>query len=475
VIPTVQAVSERVKAVLNTTPYRFQNTGIRFIEKSDGNALLADDMGLGKTLQTIGYLALHPEVRPALIVCPATIKYGWEREFWRHAQLGSEVAEGRQPKALDGDLFICNYDILHNWQDYFIQRGIVQVVFDECQRIKELEANRSMAARNVAKAAGRVLGLSGTPIRNRPIEFFNILNLIAPHDFVSLHEYRFAYCAPRRERRGQWNYNGASYLDELNARIQPYMLRRMKTEVLTELPKKNRTPIPIRINLKEYNEARDNFIKWLIANKGAGAARRAIGAERLVRLGELKRLAAKGKLATVKQWTREFLEDNPDKKLVLFAVHRKVSDELYETFQGTAVRIVGGMSAKAKQAAVDQFQEDPSTRLCVGNIVAMSEGVTLTAAHTVGMVELSGVPSEHEQAEDRVLRIGQTSTHMNAYYFIAMGTVEEDILTGMETKSNIIGQVVDGLNPEADGERMATFVINRLLLKHGALEAQSMR
>jgi SWI/SNF-related matrix-associated actin-dependent regulator of chromatin subfamily A-like protein 1 len=465
------SIREQLHAELYTPPYRFQVQGVRFLNQLGGRGILGFDMGLGKSLTTAAWLKLNLAPRPAVIVCPATLKLGWQRELWKHARLDSEVVDGRTNYQLEGDIWIFNYDIMAAWQEWLVKFGKPKVlVLDELQRCGSKISQRTKACCYVGKRAKHVIGLSGTPIRSRPIEFFPVLNLIAPKVFNSFWEYAFSYCNPKKGFRGQgWDFSGASNLDDLHAKVAPFMLRRTKEEVLPELPKKIRTVIPIKIDMREYNKARDDFVSWLTANKGIDAALSASGAMALVRLENLKQIAAKAKIAAVTDWIQDFCYDQDRPKLVLFAVHKEVikayCDKLGPAglktpqqkanfaaarLSGTKTKfpnisvVTGDVGMTERQLEVDRFQNNPNVPFFIGNLHAAGVGLTLTAASTVGFLELGWVPTDHDQAEDRVLRIGQKADSINVFYFVAQGTIEEQILDVHESKRNVVGQILEG-------------------------------
>lgn len=443
---------------------RFQVHGVRHLMNCNGRGIIGDDMGLGKSYQTIAYLALRPDQRPALVVCPATLKYNWQQEFRNHAGIDAVVLESTTPKAPDGDVWIINYDILHYWAPILMGR-VKTFVADEFQRIKNPKAKRTKASQKIAYVANHVIGLSGTPIQNGPVEFFPILNMVAPKEFPSFLEYAFRYCAPRKGFRNHWDFSGSSNLGELHDRISPFMIRRMKTEVLTDLPGKTPTFIPLKIPMKEYRKAREDFIAWLTQSQGAAAASRARGAEALVRLGALKRLAAREKLPAIIEWMRDWRDDRPNEKLVVFAIHKAIINELIDHFPGAAV-VTGSVTGVRRQEAVDRFQ-NTTTSECpffFGNLAAAGEGLTLTAAAATATIELDWVPGRHDQAEDRVLRIGQRAAHVDAFYFIARNTIEEEyLLPLLDEKRAVVGRVLDGEEGEQQARNLQARIIEDLI------------
>lgn len=440
----MNSVADRISASLRTPPYRFQIRGVRFLETVNGRGLIGDEMGVGKTYQALAWLKLHPEALPTVIVCPATLKYGWQRELWTHARLDSEVVEGRKVEKLDGNIWIINYDILQYWLPWLKTKGVKTLIIDECQRCKNRQAKRTKACKILAHRSQNVVGLSGTPITNGPVEFFPILNMIAPDKFPSFTDYAFRFCNPKPGFGGHWDFRGASNLEELHELVAPYIIRRLKSEVLPDLPPVTRTVIPIKIDLREYMRAKQHFVEWLLETEGGEAVKRADKAQVLVQMGKLKRLAGVGKLPAVIEWVRDWLEDRPGEKLVIFGIHKSVITMLEMSFPKISVSVTGDVGLKARQQAVDRFQSDPSCLLFFGNIKAAGEGLTLVESSTTATVELDWVPASHDQAEARVARIGQKSKHVDAFYFIAKGTIEEKIWDIQNAKRGVVGRILDG-------------------------------
>ena len=441
---TGQSVGTLMRERLRNPPRRFQIRGVRFIEAVGGRGVVADDMGLGKTYQTIAWLVLHPEARPAVIVCPSTLKYNWQEELFAHGYLRSSIVQGTKPYRMAESIWIVNYEVLKHWREHLERQDPKVLVFDECQRISNRKAQCTQAAEALGQRCPHVIGLSGTPILNRPVEFFPILHLVAPQAFPSFWKYAFRYCDPKPGWRGRgWNFTGASNLEELHERVAPYMIRRLKKDVLPELPQRQPTVIPLDItNRREYELARDEFIKWVRKTRGRDAAKRARRAEAFTRMEALKQLAAQGKAASVASWITDFLDTG--QKLVLFCTHHEVLQWYARMFSRECVVIEGATSLATRQAAVEAFQTSRKVRLLVGNIKAAGVGLTLTAASTTAHAELAWNPAIHDQADDRVLRIGQKASHVDAFYFVARDTVEEATLKLLNAKRSVISRVVDG-------------------------------
>jgi SWI/SNF-related matrix-associated actin-dependent regulator 1 of chromatin subfamily A len=234
------------------------------------------------------------------------------------------------------------------------------------------------------------------------------------------------------------------------------MIRRLKKDVLQDLPDKQYSFTPIEIdNEKEYENAERDFIAFVRATKGDKAATRASNAQALAEIEGLKQLAVKGKLKVVKTWIQDFLDD--DGKLVVFAHHKFVIDSLMETFKEVAVKLDGSVSQTDRQKAIDDFQNVPSIRLFIGNIKAAGVGCTLTAASNVAFVELPWTPGDLSQAEDRCHRIGQKDS-VNIHYLLSVGTIEEKIAHMLDTKRKVLASVHDG--EEAVIESMLSELMN---------------
>jgi len=428
-------------------PFEFQKDVILDVEDFDGRALCSLEMGLGKTLISLGILRRQRiESFPAVVVCPASVKHFWEAEAIRMGIRptvleGQKVPKGRKLKP--PRLTIINYDILRFWVPLLIKQGISTLILDETQYIANRATKRTRACTQLGRKAKHVLALSGTPLVNRPAELWPTLHIIRPDIYKSFWSYAQRYCRPRRTPWG-WDYSGASNTDDLHRKLtRTGMVRRLKRDVLRDLPDKMRSVVPVPItDMKEYVMARDNFISWL-KQRRADRVVTAQKAEQLTKIGYLLRLCAKLKLKSVVEWCNEFLDDS-DEKLVIFAVHRKMIEALNRRVGGGKHVIVdGSVTGRMRKIAVDQFQRDPKTRVFIGNIKAAGVGITLTAASNVAFAELYWRPGDFTQAEDRCHRIGAEST-VWAHYLVAHGTIEERLAQIIQEKQQVIRDVLDG-------------------------------
>lgn len=437
--------------------YKFQREDVFKIEEFGGRVLLASEMGTGKTAQALYWANnyLHNK-STILVICPASIKWNWQREAARFCNLRGEVLSGRKPahkRLPPGRLYIINYDLLPakagdevSWLGLFVALQPDLVIVDECHMIKSREAKRTKAVKLICNTAPHVIMISGTPLTNRPAELFPALNILYPKEFPSFTSFAWRYCDPRQKPWGM-EFKGATHLEELHAKLNDLcMIRRRKRDVLKQLPAKTRNVILIELNSaakKEYNKAEKDFIQWL-RKLSPAKARSAERAEYLVKRGYLKRLAGILKQGQCIEWLENFLEET-DEKLIFFGVHKKFLRPIYEHFKQTAVMVDGSVCGKDRQIAFDSFTNLKKKRLLIGNNQAAGVGWNGQIASNVAFGELGWTPGEHTQAEDRTHRIGQQRGVM-CHYLVSKGTLEENLCLILQEKQEVLTSVLDGSN-----------------------------
>jgi SWI/SNF-related matrix-associated actin-dependent regulator of chromatin subfamily A-like protein 1 len=428
-----------------TKPFRYQIKGVNRIGDFGGRALLADEMGLGKSYQSIMYADLNVKHRPIIVICLASLKWNWQHEFAHHFKIRAEVLDGgKPPKGKPVDIpkaLIINYDILRKWQKWLKRLKPRLIIIDECHKIKNPKAQRTKATKQICKGVEKVICLGGTPLENRPIELWETLKLLRPDVFKSKRKFAFNFCGPKLTPWG-WEYNGATNLDELNALLKrTCMIRRLKKDVMKELPPVARHIIPLNIvKRREYNEASDDLIKWL-RKLSPGKALRASRAKQFVRAGYLKRLAAELKLPAVFDWVDNFLETSKD-KIILFAVHKNIISKLKDKYGKQCLVIDGDVKKKDRHLILNRFKTDKTKRILIAQL-SISVGWNATAASTVAFVELDYVPALHEQGIARAHRIGQKGK-CQAYFLVGRDTIEERLCRILREKMLVVTAVLDG-------------------------------
>lgn len=420
--------------------YEFQRVGLKKIVEFEGRALLSMDMGLGKTATSLQFARIRPEERPVIIVVPAPVKLNWAREIRNWSEPGEKtiIMQGRKQQYVKGfTMIIINYDILDAHVEYLCKISPRLVIADEVQYVKNPASNRSKALKKLARATRYMIALSGTPIMNRPKEFWPILNMLKPTVWHNKSSFLFRYCGPQSNGWGM-TFDGSSNTKELNRVLnEEVMFRVLKRDVLQQLPDKVYSVVPFDP---------DNISKYRAVEYGLTASLRsddAGQADALKRLGQLRDTAVAGKMKQAIAWIRDFIDSG--EKLVVFVIHHVVTDQLMAEFRDIAVKFDGRDSPKAKDLAKNAFIDNDKIRLIIGNVEAMGTGVDglQNAASNVAFIELPWVPAQVDQAADRLHRIGQKGT-VDVYYLIAAGTIEERMAEVIDSKRVVLATVLDG-------------------------------
>ncbi len=441
----------------------FQKIGVFFIHVKSGRALIADEMGLGKTIQSLAYIQLRHTKRPVVIVCPKSAKLMWKREArkWLNPNPKIRLLQGQKSSVSDlknSEIIIINYDILKYWVDELKRLKPQIIITDECHYYKSDSAQRTIAVKKLAKDSRAFIALSGTPIETRPSEIFNAVHIINPGEFPDKWQFLQRYCDAKRTGFG-WDFSGSSNELELHEKlVNSVMIRRLKKDVLKELPEKVWSYVPLELdNANEYQEAEENFISYLRRTKGEEAAERASYAEQLVQIGELKQLAAKGKMTSVVDWIKDFLYSG--EKLVVFAINIFVIDRLMNEFGDIAVRFDGSVNDKNRDINVTKFQTDSKVKLFVGQMKAAGVVITLTAASNVAIIQYPDTPGIMLQAPDRCHRIGQKKS-VTVYCMLVEGTVEERQAKLLDRRVQMISSIMDGGISKNEEQSLLTELIN---------------
>lgn len=438
---------------------RFQKAGCEFM-RDKASVLLADQMGLGKTVQAIGVYNMLSEggkFEPrTLIVCPASLKRNWAKELSKWAlKARFGIAEGNTMP--NTPVVIVNYDIVNRHKALLHEVVWDLVILDECQYLKNNQAQRTQALYGYRFQPGlnakRKLALTGTPILNRPIEIFSTLKFLQPENWRDKHEFAKRYCDATQTRFG-WDYNGASNLEELQVRLRSsLMLRRLKKDVLRELPAKVRQVIEIdpdaagrRVLQKEkalFGEVLSKQVKDTMTEQEYRELIRVMqGGQRVgfEEMSTVRRENAEAKIPAVTDHLKDCLEQ--EDKVVVFAHHKSVVQALAAEFGKEAVVVDGDTPLEKRQQNVEAFQGNPKVRLFIGNIIAAGTGLTLTAASHVVFAELDWVPGNVTQAEDRCHRIGQTASVLVQHLVLA-GSIDAVMAKAIVQKQDVIEQALD--------------------------------
>lgn len=404
--------------------------------------ILADDMGLGKTTSTI-IAALESGAKKVLIICPATLKINWKREIENYSDKSVYIAEGKN-FSTEHDFVIINYDIIKNFHDtkkkaesQIIDSNFDLVVVDEAHYIKNATAQRTKLINDIVKKVDRLWLLTGTPMTSRPIDYFNLLSLIDSPVAKNWMAYAIRYCQGYQFNVGGrkvWNVMGASNLEELRDRTLGLTLRRLKEDVL-DLPDKIITPVYLRLKSKLYEEVMGDYYNWYEGNPEESKSLTV----QFTKLTKVRQIIADEKIAQTIELAENIIEQN--KKVIIFCNFTDSLNKIVQHFGKAAVKVDGSMSKPERQHSVDSFQENDKVKVFVGNIKAAGVGLTLTAAEAVIMNDLSFLPSDHAQAEDRAYRYGQKNNVL-VYYPIFENTIEGIIYDILNNKKQVIATVM---------------------------------
>ena len=404
--------------------------------------ILADDMGLGKTTSTI-IAALETDAKKILIICPATLKINWQREIENYSDRPVYISEGKN-FSTEHDFVIVNYDIIKNFYDLkdkqnslITQSNFDLVIIDEAHYIQNAQAQRTKLINSFAKDINRVWLLTGTPMTSRPMNYFNLLNIIESPVAQNWMAYAIRYCQGYQFNAGKrkiWNVSGASNLEELRDRTSRQVLRRLKEDVL-DLPDKIITPVYLRLKSKEYETEVGEYYDWY-ENKKEESKSLTIQFSRLMKV---RQIIAEEKIKQTIELAENIIEQG--KKVIIFTNFTDTLRKIHEHFGKQSVYLDGSCTKPQRQYAVDQFQENDKIKVFVGNLKAAGVGITLTAGEACIMNDLSFVPSDHSQAEDRAYRYGQKS-NVSVYYPIFENTIEGIIYDMLTNKKNIFETVM---------------------------------
>jgi SWI/SNF-related matrix-associated actin-dependent regulator 1 of chromatin subfamily A len=272
---------------------------------------------------------------------------------------------------------------------------------------------------------------------SRPIDYYNLLSLVDSPVAKNWMAYVIRYCQGYQFKVGSrkvWNVMGASNLEELRDRTSGLTLRRLKEDVL-DLPDKIITPVYLRLKSKEYEEVMGEYYNWYEKNPEESKSLTV----QFTKLTKVRQIIANEKIAQTIELTENILEQ--DKKVIIFCNFTESLNKIVEHFGKAAVKVDGSMSKAERQHSVDEFQDNPKVKVFVGNIKAAGVGLTLTAAEAVIMNDLSFLPSDHSQAEDRAYRYGQKNNVL-VYYPIFENTIEGIIYDILNNKKQVIATVM---------------------------------
>jgi SWI/SNF-related matrix-associated actin-dependent regulator 1 of chromatin subfamily A len=450
----------KVLAKSNKKLYKHQEEGIKFLLSRNG-CILADDMGLGKSAQSI-IAALESGAKKILVVCPSSAKINWEREINVFCK-DTTIIDGKNWS--EAKFTIINFDILKNFHTLIegrrqltpeemlqVKRDLANanfdlVIIDEAHYLKNNDSIRGkiMVELTVKHNIPKVWLLTGTPVANRPMDFFNLLKIIKSPIAENWKHFAVRYCDGKKffktlkngQKKQIWITDGASNLDELASKTKNIIIRRLKTDVL-DMPDKVITPMYHRLNIKEWVGYENLWGEYLQKRTSEGKRNGSLQKD-LVELILLRQFIA----AAAIPYTIEMVENAIDmgRKVIIFTSFTEELEILANHFGKLAVKHNGPMSTTQKQKSVDAFQKNSKVKVFIGNIKSAGVAITLTEATVVVFNSFSWVTGDNEQAEDRAFRIGQKND-VNVYYQLFDDTISTRMWETLRQKKDIISVII---------------------------------
>jgi SNF2 family DNA or RNA helicase len=435
-------------------PYPFQIEGMKFVEANAGTALIADEMGLGKTIQGLGFLHYHPECRPVLIVAKRKLTTQWFKELyrWCDKSLGQIIMQGHA--ILPGlQYYIISMDLLRTYPlERLEEVGIKCVLIDEVQHIKNADSQRTHFLRKLISdlRIEHIIALSGTPFKNRVSEYFTILNILAPHYFNNREEFIRKYVNYWYDSKGKLREVGLKNVEEFRRLTSKFIIRRERPEVEDQIPyigiKRNIQYVDLEGKfLEAYNNAEKEFSD-LFSRIEDQKSRMGDNSALLAILQRMRHVVGLSKIPDTVEFVTDFLMST-DRKLILFIHHQDVAEMLVTQLNRwcsmggfkPCMTIRGSMPDSELNDVVDKFNNDSSYRLLVASTLAAGEGLNLQKmCNEVVIVERQWNAANEEQAERRVLRIGQKQSNVYATYMTAGGTIDEMLTEINERKRAMV-------------------------------------
>lgn len=446
------------------TPFPYQQAGAQWLAERK-QALLADEMGLGKSCQAVVGCDLVG-ARDILVICPAAVRINWAREFVRFSPFDRPIAvieTGKDPLPAAG-VVIVSYDGATQRAKELSQRDWDVLVLDEAHYLKERSAKRTRAVYGhtvripgIAARSRRSWRLSGTPAPNNASELYTHMRSAGVAD-ENYWDFTYRYCTGMDGTFG-FKITGHKNMDELKSRLDPFMLRRTKDQVMSDLPPISYQEVTVqrsKVELDPYFyeqwraigqakfienlEASDKTLRMALdAIKHSPKPREEDKLTMIEGMAQsmvtLRRYIGMAKLPHICEILADELTTKALDKIVLFAVHKDVIETAREKLaKFGAVTLYGGTPADKRQRNIDKFMKDPTCRVFIGNIQAAGTGITLTAAHEVAFLEMDWVPANNAQAAMRCHRIGQTKS-VRVRTFTLAGSVDEDVVKTLTRKT----------------------------------------
>lgn len=460
-------------------PFRqYQIEGVKFIEAANGRALVADEQGLGKTWQALGFVKLHSERKPAVVTTKATVTHQWFWEIKRICgELGflTQVIKSGKEKCLPGfDIYVMSWDMLKKdgMFDMLDSNSMPKtLILDEVQAIKNHLSGRAKAAMDVSKQFESIIALSGTPIKNNAGEYFTILNILQPARFPEYHRFIKEHCDYYETAYG-YKVGGLRDPNEFHEITKDFIIRRTRKEAAPEIPEVDRQFFHVDFN-KKFHGAYEGHLKELEQIYYSDDSDDSIPSMIAV-MTKMRRLTGISKVAHCFDYVTEFLENEQDRKLVIFAHHHDVvtllladlNKWLGDNGYDDALNLHSGLDAAKRHEMINTFKDNAKKRVLIASTLAAGEALNLQFCSRGIMLERQWNPANEEQAEGRFARIGQED-NIIMLYMIASETIDEYFTELVEQKRAIVASTLDNKDIAWDQNSLMKELAGILLQKGG--------
>lgn len=432
---------DHIESTLVDALFPYQRRGVIYGIKRRGRLLLADEMGLGKSVQALGIARYFKCDWPLLIICPSSVKFSWLNQLETFLPGVTDVvliekgSDHLPEKKTNRTVVIMSYDLMVSKRSHIIEYDFRAIIFDESHLLKDCHAQRTKTATDISRRALRVILLTGTPALSRPAELFSQVRIIDPKIFPNYRDFAIRYCDGKQ---GKYSFEakGCTNSDELSViLLGSVMLRRLKKDVLNDLPMKRQEVVYLKddsiyTNIANLRKANAAF---------SGASDKDTKHQRLVEYYYETGIA---KAKSVARYIIEhyFYDGAPKRKVLVFAHHQVVLDSISMDVAKKglrSVRIDGSTASRSRDEQCRLFQENDDVVVAVLSMTAAGIGITLTAASVVVFAELHWNPGTLKQAEDRAHRVGQKDS-VFVQYLIANGTADDILWPLIQKKLDVL-------------------------------------
>lgn len=434
-----------------------------------GNHINGSSVGTGKSLCSVLYAEML-DLFPCMVVCPASVKSGWLRE-WKETNPNrrvSIISTSSPPEDFEADVIVINYDILgkrvtkENGKtsleirlDGMKKKSFSLVIADEIHFLKNRKSIRSKSFKKLAYKVPSVIGLTGTLIMNRPAELLNILMLIerikeiAPND--QYHHYFFERYCNMKETNFGLDISGASNIKELNRLLKECCYFQVsKRDALKELPPISENVVECEItNKRAYKKAKGDLLQFIEDKfKDEEKVEKAARAEFLVKLSTLKQLSLEGKEKFIKKWVEEWMEANEEEKLLVFASQSTILAKIAGEFK-EGLLITGGTTTKKRDEILQKFFLQKESRVLFANIGCLGTGVDglQKVCSNMAILELPPRPSDLVQVIGRLERSGQENP-VTIQYLLSPETIDQDLWEMLKGKKDVTDMLNKGFQDD---------------------------